>query len=275
VAALANKRVVMRTFAAVVAVFLVTLGAAPALAADSAALHRLAFVQPKYPDPATLTPAETAIIGIARAEYDRIRAHFAADTALTTADVNPATLDRMQLRALCDSVHVTGVIFPFFDSDKDGSTLTIRAGTLIEDCNGVIYYASITVAGPASVPNLTMRMYESASTNLLNTTLKMFDDYRDAHRETWNAFTESGIPDDVAAKLTLAMIRVVGGQDRISYLNPIGAGVKAGLKEGDIIVSIDGVRPGGALTWEVSNALDHARVAEVKRANATVTITLR
>lgn len=68
---------------------------------------------------------------------------------------------------------------------------------------------------------------------------------------------------------------LVGGQDRISYLNPIGAGVKAGLKEGDIIVSIDGVRPGSALTWEVSNALDHARVAEVKRENATVTITLR
>jgi S1-C subfamily serine protease len=204
----------------------------------------------------------------------------------TTAEPYPST---SSLLAYCDSFRSNVIIFPNFGFDPAAPHGTVSAGMslIVTDCYGVPYYWRIKFKSEQRLPNRTIERELTDMTNdLIDQELAKFESYRNANKSAWDNLLKAGIALDPAAPKPPLMVGIWPQGNfsstgpnvfRVLHLRPEGQGAKAGLKEGDVIVSIDGVPPAkDDQPFDVMLRLEAAQTVVVRRpATPDITITLR
>jgi S1-C subfamily serine protease len=247
-----------------------------AATAGSGAEYRMGYVTPSLSIPAGATNTPVTL-----AEYSlfqtRVRSHFTSDNSLYAIPANASLLfaDPATLRTTCTDLKVNGIIYPTTNWSLINGELKTIAGFYAEDCNGVPFYGRVVRMKREHVDRLTAAVLNDAMNAAIDQNLSMFDTFREEHHDSWLAMIKSGAPADVASNHVLAILTFTDGKYRVVHLNPVGLGAKAGLREGDLISSVDGAPiEAGTLTWELAMALDAAHQIEVKRPDGTITINL-
>jgi hypothetical protein len=226
-----------------------------------------------------VVPTLPITIPLMQTYWTKYRTHFTADNALYAIPISAPTSifgDDTQRRTVCDDQRLNALLNPIVTwSFKDG-TLNAVAGMLIEDCAGVPYYGHVVRGARNRLRGVTLPVLNDLEFGLIADLLKDFDTYRAAHQDTWLTLLKTGAGLGSPADHVLATIAISDGEYRIRNLSASGLGVKVGLKEGDLIATIDGQPiPPGSLYQEVSLLLDTARTVDVKRPEGTVSIKLR
>lgn len=252
----------------------------PTTSSDAAAINRVAifYQHSEYQN------VQRIMEGLTK----RIQDAFAAEPGLSVIEASHSYGETSaQVRAHCEKAHVNAFVYPHYLFSVDEKTASVIAILRVIDCYGVPFYGKSEMKSESRlfVNRSGEREITDMGNHLVDLLLADFRAYKIAHAAKWQNLLKFGIaadPPNGAVGLFVAVFLQFPRDGKqpvtasIDYLRPDGRGAKAGLKEGDVIVSIDGVPPDikAKSGMQIAEQMETAHTVVVRRGAQDVTISL-
>jgi S1-C subfamily serine protease len=187
-----------------------------------------------------------------------------------------------QINATCDDLRLSAILEPDMRWNSTDRNAQMQIGLLVYDCYGVLYYREVATKseGRSVFTNRTIdRELIDMGNDLIDHLLANLDAFNQNHAASWDNLMKNGIGLDSVANLSKSLSVTIfrtQGVFKVLHVRPQGLAANVGLRENDLIVTIDGKAPDAKLAAiEVRDALERAATVVVKRPNGNVTILMQ
>lgn len=218
----------------------------------------------------------------------RFHEALAREDGLTLVTVNRVYGDgSAAVHSNCEKSGVVAFVYPFYRFSIDQNTASVLAALRVIDCYGIPFYAKAEIKSESRlfVNRSGERELTDMGNHLIDLLLADFQQFKTAHSAEWRNLLKYGIAADppnatrslfVAVFLNFPADRTKPATATIDFVRPDGLGAKAGLQEGDEIVSIDGAAPdiNNTSGMQIAQQMESARTVVVRRQLKEISITL-
>lgn len=242
---------------------------------NGSAAYRVAFVTPSSTN-ATVTAIDNLFT-------QRIREHFTSDNtfyAIPAAGFSYGA-DSSAISTYCDDRRVNAVVVPFYQFRADAAlagNAGVTIGMLVTDCYGIPFFTMQRSKSESRMfsNRVPAREVIDMGNDLIDQVLSQFDTYRVAHAAAWQNLLKKGEavdPGSASSPMGVA-VAVQDRQYRVVHLRDGGRAVKAGLRIGDILKTVDGTPIDPKTTgFQLDQMIESAHAVEVERPEGKATIT--